>query len=261
MASRTSQHFWHVRRCSLFGQLDNDQLDQLERTSRIRTFARGDTIYLPSEASQAVFFLTKGRVRLSSATAEGKLAILGFIEPGEVFGELALVEPGPREERAEAMAESTIVLLSGESLQHLMQQSSHVSLQITKLMGFRRRQLERRLRGLLFRSNKTKLIMLIQDLLDQYGLLEQYGLNGQVKPTLTPKKLSGIKLSHQDLASLIGATRESVTHILGELQRKGIVQCGRQKILVYDLQALQLESEESEMRRIRDAKTTAETPP
>ena len=190
------------------------------------------------------------------------MAILGFVHPGEVFGELALLENGPREERAEAVVKSTIVMLSGSSLQQLMNHSASLTLGVSRLMGLRRRQAERRLRNLLFCSNRTRLIHLLYDLLEQQGLLHQYETPDQpccdgqqnapekqppraiqrtspsFRRPVNPAKLEGIQLSHQDLASLIGSTRESVTHLLGQLQLEGIVQCGRQKIIVRDLAGL-----------------------
>lgn len=271
------QQFWHIRRCSLFEQLQPAQLELLEQNARMREFNRGESVYLPLQAADSVFLLCKGRVRMTSTTPEGKLAILGFIQPGEVFGELALLEDGPREERAEAVVKSTIVMLSGRSLQQLMNHSASLTMGVSKLMGLRRRQAERRLRSLLFCSNRTRLIALLYDLLEQQGLLHQYespdhrgteprypershasqsfdngasiGGNGREKNSantlaaianrpMNPAKLKGIQLSHQDLASLIGSTRESVTHLLGQLQMEGIVQCGRQKIIVRDLAGL-----------------------
>lgn len=237
------RQFWHIHRCSLLEQLDDEQLGRLERTARVREFSRGQVVYLPSDAANSVFFLSKGRVRLSSTTPEGKLAILGFIEPGEVFGELALIDSGLREERAEALVQSTIVMLSGESLEQLMEQSAGLTLKVTKLMGLRRRQVERRLRSLLFRSNKTRLVILLLELLDQYGLLDQYRDPTHQARLINPAKLEGIRISHQDLASLIGATRESVTHLLGDLQLRGIVQCGRQMVIVRDLKRLKSEAD------------------
>lgn len=221
-----AQAFWHVRRCSLFEQLDAVQLGRLERQSRVRNFPRGNSIYLPSDSSGCIYLLAEGRVRLSSTTPDGKLVILGFIESGEVFGELALVDDGHREERADAMTKTTVVMLTGDSMQQLMNQSAQLTLKVTKLIGLRRRRVERRLKNLLFRSNRDRLAMLLVDLLDQYGQPDPDG------------ELIGIKLSQQDLASLIGATRESVTHLLGDMQRAGIVLCSRQKIVVRDYQRL-----------------------
>ncbi|WP_186775453.1 Crp/Fnr family transcriptional regulator [Rubripirellula tenax] len=224
--------FWHIRRCSLFDHLDPSQWELLERGARLKSFAARECVYLPSDASRNVYFLHEGRIRLSSATPDGKLAILGFIEPGEVFGELALVDTGSRDERAESVTRSTVVMLSGESLADLMEKTASLTIRINRMMGLRRKRVERRLRGMLFRSNRERLTMLLVDLVEQYGIDDPDGIR------IT------IRLSHQDLASLIGATRESVSYLLGDLQAEGIIRYGRQWIVVRDKCRLETETDQ-----------------
>lgn len=216
---RMERH-WYIKRCRLFERLTPEQLAQLERQSRQKTFARGNSVYLPSDAAAGVLLVAEGRIRLSSLTPDGKQAILAFVEPGEVFGELALLDAGAREEYAEAVAASTVILLPGDLLQQFLMESPHFSLGITRLIGLRRRRVERRLKSLLFRSTRERLGSLLLELVEQYGR------------TVPEGTLIDLKLSHQDLASIIGATRESVTLLLGELQAEGLVVVSRQRVVV-----------------------------
>ena len=84
-----SERVWYIKECQLFSRLTDEQLARLERRGRMRAFPRNSTIYMPSDGSDGVFLLAEGRVRISSITPDGKQAILAFIEPGEIFGELA----------------------------------------------------------------------------------------------------------------------------------------------------------------------------
>lgn len=221
-----AQTFWHVRNCSLFQRLNDSQLETLEQKARIRKFPKGSSVYLPTDLSDGAFLLAEGRVRICSTTPDGKQSILAFVEPGEVFGELALVESGQREERAEAVLNSTVVLMPSEHLRDLMEQSAPLTLGVTKLIGLRRKRVERRLRSLLFRNNRDRLTHLLVELAEQYGNATSEGI-----------ELS-IKLSHQDLASIIGATRETVTTLLGEMQSEGLLRIKRQRLLILDLRKL-----------------------
>lgn len=160
---------WYIKNCRLFEQLTAEQLARLEQQARVRRYPKGTPIYLPSDAGSAVFLLAVGRVKLCSITSDGKQAILAFIEPGELFGELALLEESEREEHAEAMAASTLVLLPRESLEQLMNESPELALGVTKLIGLRRKRIERRLKSLLFHSNRDRLVHLLLDLASQYG--------------------------------------------------------------------------------------------
>lgn len=220
------QHLWYVRACSLFERLSSDQLSRLERRARMRDFSRDSTIFLPSDVADGVFLLAQGRVRICSNTADGKQAILAFIDPGEIFGELSLVHGGEREERAEAVIDSTVILLPGDELRKMLEESAPLALGVTKLIGLRRKRIERRLRNLLFRSNRDRLGHLLLELTEQYGKTVDEGV------------LLNFKLSHQDLASLIGVTRETVTTLLGEMQSEGLLLVSRQKVVIRNLRRL-----------------------
>lgn len=214
------ERHWYIKRCRLFERLSTAQLARLEGVSRQKAFPKGTSVYLPSDAAQGVLLVADGRIRLSSLTPDGKQAILAFVEPGELFGELALLDAGTREEYAEAVVNSTVILLPGDVLQDLLLESPAFSLGITRLIGLRRRRVERRLKSLLFRSTRERLGSLLLELVEQYGRPVPEGI------------LIDLKLSHQDLASIIGATRESVTLLLGEMHAEGQVQAGRQRVVV-----------------------------
>lgn len=221
-----SERFWILKRCALFERLTPEQLSRLEATARVRKYPRNSPIYLPGDQADGVLLLSEGRVRICDFTSDGKQAILAFIEPGELFGELAIVDSVPREERAEAITTSTVILFPGDSLRRLVEGIPELSLGITRLIGLRRRRIERRLKTLLFRSNRERLVHLLLDLAEQYGLRDADGIR------------LGIKLSHQDLANVIGSTRETVTITLGELQNEELVRIARQAIVITNVARL-----------------------
>ena len=220
--------FWHLKNCDLFERLTPEQTERLETRAKVREFKRGSLIYLPSDLSDSVLLLGTGRVKIYHITGEGKQAVLALVDPGELFGELGLFEPRgtPREEFAEAMEASRVILISLEDMHWLMESHPEVSLGVTKLIGLRRKRVERRLKSLLFRSNRDRLVHLLLELAEKYG-----------RPTVEGVVL-GIKLSHQDLASIIGSTRETVTVLLGELQHEGQLLIERRRIILTQFERL-----------------------
>ena len=213
--------YWFLKNCQLFSQLTNNDLDTLESRSRIRKFPAKTSVYLPVDQSDGLFVLVEGQVRICSLTPDGKQSILTFIEPGEVFGELALFQSGNREECAETVVKSTIVHIPTIAMQEVLQRSPQLALGITRVVGFRRQRIERRLKYLLFRSNRERLVHLLLELAEDFG-----------RPDAEGNVALGVRLSHQDLASVIGSTRESVTVILGQLQSEGLVSLGRRRIVI-----------------------------
>lgn len=220
------EKYWYLKNCELFEQLAPEQVESIEAHSRLRKFSRGEPIYLPADDADGVLLLASGRVRICGFTPEGKQSILSFIEPGEVFGELSVLESGPRDEFAEAVKASTVLLISASEMRRVIDEVPTVALRVTKLMGLRRKRVERRLKYLLFHSNRDRLVHLLLELAGQYGIVVTEGVD------------LGINLAHQDLAGMIGSTRETVTIVLGELQKAGLIKVGRQKILLKEIQKL-----------------------
>lgn len=224
------QKFWYLKRCDLFERLSPEQAARLETRARSRKVPRGGLVYLPSDRSDSLLVLAAGRIKIYHLTGDGKQAVLALIEPGEVFGELALFDPGPREEFAEAMEPSTVLLIPGDEVQRLMEEVSTVSLGVTRLLGLRRQRTERRLKSLLFRSNRERLIHLLLDLVERYGRATDEGIALE------------IRLSHQDLAGMIGSTRETVTVLLGELQAEGSLRIARRRVVLTRMDRLVAET-------------------
>jgi len=226
-----SDRIWFLKRCPLFERLTPAESHRLEANSTLRSFARRQIIYFPGEAGQTVLVLARGRVKIKSVTSDGRESILAFIDEGELFGELAILDAAPRGEFAEAVEPSQVLAVPRDDIVWLMERRPEVALHVTKLFGFRLRRVENRLRNILFRSNRERVVALLLELLDSHGQKDADGWEIQ------------LRLSHQDLANLIGATRETVTVTLGQLQRDGLIQVRRQRIRVLKRARLLAESD------------------
>ena len=140
------EHIWCIQKCRLFEQLSEADLRFLEQRSRVRVFPRNSSVYFPQEAADTVLVLVEGRVRLYSVTPDGKQAILALIEPGELFGELALVGSDVREEFAQTEVTSMIVAIPRDAMETVLLKNADLSLAVTKFVGLRQRRLARRLK-------------------------------------------------------------------------------------------------------------------
>jgi CRP-like cAMP-binding protein len=225
-AAPINETIWFLKRCDLFEKLTPSECQRLERRAAVRSLRRGEVVYFPGEPGSHVLLLAQGRVKIKAVLPDGKEMIFAFIEEGEVFGELALLDTEPRQEYAEAVEQSRVVALPREDVLWVMSQRSDVALSITKLLGLRRRRIENRLRNVLFRPVQERVAALLIELLDSYG---NYNA-GRWEISL--------RLSHQDLANLIGATRETVTGALGHLQHCGIIEVRRRRVTVLDRRRL-----------------------
>ncbi len=227
----TPAKIWYLKRCDLFEKLTPEQAEGIERRAVTRRFAKGEFIYVPGDPCQNVLVVVRGRVKIKGITPDGKEFILAFIDEGEIFGELALVDEAPRSEFAEAADPTELLAIPRDELFRLVESRPDLALQISKLVGLRRRRIESRLRNILFRNNRQRVAGVLLELLESHG--ERDG----------PCWLIRLKLSHQEIASLIGATRETVTIVLGQLQLDGLIRVRRRAITVVDRDGLSVEAE------------------
>jgi len=216
------QCFWHLRRCDLFSELSDESLAGIEKRCRARRFAARTPIYLPSEPADSVFLLTSGMAKICNLTNDGKQSILAFVEPGELFGELAVFEREKREEYVETVEASTVLMIATRELQDLVAQDHGAAISLTKMIGVRRHRIERRLKNLLFLSNRDRLVHLLLDLAEQFGIDGEQGVRLR------------LKLAHQEIANLMGSTRETVTILLGQMKEEGLIEIGRKRIVLLD---------------------------
>jgi CRP-like cAMP-binding protein len=228
-----SDNFWFIKKCNLFSHLSAADVSGLESRSRMRKLKRGEPVYLPHEDADGIILVAEGRVKICHTTPDGKQSILGFVDSGEIFGELSLVSDQPRNEYAETTEKTTLVLLPKRELMIVSQKYPSIGLGVSKLIGLRRQRVERRLRNLLFRSNRERIIHLLLELTEKYGKRVDDGVH------------LGIRLSHQDMASIIGSTRETVTVVLGQLQSEGLLTISRRRLTLTALEALAQEVKEA----------------
>lgn len=225
--------FWYIKNCNLFSQLSASDIADLEAQSKVRKLKKGDPVYLPSEQADGVLLVAQGRVKVCHVTPDGKQSILGFVDVGEIFGELSILGNERRDEYVEATEKTTLVLLPKEALSQVLRKYPELVLGVTKLIGLRRQRVEKRLRNLLFRSNRERVIHLLLELSEKYGQRTEAGI------TLN------IRLSHQEMASIIGSTRETVTVVLGQLQKESLLKIARRRVIILDLDRLAGEVNES----------------
>lgn len=228
-----ADQIWFLKNCDLFKRLSPEEIQRIESKSKFRKFERKSLIYLPADQNDAVLLLVSGRVKLYHITGEGKQTLLAIIDPGEIFGELALFNSGKKEEFAETMQPSSVIMIPGSEIQRLMEEHSTVSLGVTRLMGLRRWRIERRLKSLLFRSTRDRLVYLLLELAEKYGRRTTEGV------------LIATKISHQEMSSMIGSTRETVTNQLGELQLEGNLRVRRRQLILPDIARLATTIDES----------------
>ncbi len=218
--------YWFLKRINIFAQLSEPDMAAIERHVAHQQFKPREVIYFPEDEGDQVYFLKEGRVKITQMNEGGRKLTLTMLEPGEVFGEMALVEPSARENYAEALDQVWVCRIAREDFENPLKEIPHLALEITKLIGFRRRQLEMRLVDMVFKGVPQRLAALLVNLA---GDEPQRADQGIPVP---------FKLTHQEMANLVGSTRETVTTTLHHFREEGFIDLIKRRVIILDMPGL-----------------------
>jgi CRP-like cAMP-binding protein len=211
---------WYISTNKIFYDLPEKDKSEMASMMTMRNVKKKGFVYNEGDRADTLYILKEGRIKITHLAEDGRELTIDIIEPGDIFGELTLAGEEERETSAEALADSFICTISRKNFEAFLGMRPNLSLTITKWMGLRLRRIENRFENLIFQDVRTRLTTLLKDLAEKYGEDIEGG-----------RKIA-IKLSHQELANLIGATRETVTLELNNMKRRGdIVMEGREFVL------------------------------
>ncbi len=225
MAEKTN--IWFLEEVDLFEILCPSKTPNMEEKHPPNQFKKDDYIYFPDQPSSSIYMIAEGRVKIGSYIEDGKENIKAILGKGEIFGEMALAGEDIRTDFAQAMDNGTHICSMGiDDLQELMKDNQTLSLKIFKIMGFRLRKMERKITSLVFRDARTRIIEFLKDMAEEKG--QKVGFETMIKNHLT----------HKDIASLTGTSRQTVTTVLNELRESNIINFDRRRILIRDVAKL-----------------------
>jgi len=222
----TKRTLWYLKKIPLLAELGADVLARLADRVEQREVRRREVVYLPGDPGASLFFVNGGRVKISKVTCDGKALTLSYCGPSEIFGETCLVDGGARQEMAEAMENSMITELERSDFEKLLQIHPSLGFQMTQLLARRRLDLENKLEMLVFRDVTSKLAELLLNLAGEYGVDDSRGT------------LVALKITHQELANLIGSTRETVSLTLSQFKKKKLICTEGRKVIISDPESL-----------------------
>ena len=200
---------WYLKKINLFQEMTAEEMGKLDRMTKMESVRKKTPIFFPGDPSQQVYLLKEGRVKLSRISEEGREVTIALLEPGEIFGELEVLGDSPRDTLAEALDDSQICVVGKDLFLDMVRSKPDFSFRLTKLIGARMQKIESRVEDLVFKDVPSRLAHLLLELAKAYGRETPQGVRLQ------------IKITHQEIANLIGSIRETVSAILGEFKRDG----------------------------------------
>ncbi len=214
----------YLSETDLFQDLQARDLDEIERSTAMSSCTRGRVFFTPGETGEVLFILKSGRVNLYRMTPEGKKLVIATIEPGTVFGEMSLIGQGMSDSFAEAADDCTLCVMSRVDVERLLREHPAVSVRLLELLARRLQETQELLADVAYKSVPARIAA---------TLLRLSGEDGEA-----------VRLSHQDIAEMVGTYRETATRILNELRASELIELKRMRILVRDRQGLDAVAQE-----------------
>ncbi|WP_235921372.1 Crp/Fnr family transcriptional regulator [Lentzea tibetensis] len=205
---------------NFWSMLDESTRQAFRSVADVRNFRSGAVVINEGDRSGWVLVLTAGRVKVVSSTGGGHDAVLGVREPGDIIGEMSAVDGNPRSASVIAVEDVTALFLPAGRFTELMREPA-VSAALLKIISGRLRIASLRRAEYADRTTLVRVVALLIELVNRYGVQTADGW------------LITLRISQQEIAGLVSASREAVSRALRVLRDDGVLSTGRQKLVVH----------------------------
>jgi len=209
-----------LRKVPLFDTLDDDALEAISERVRRRRFRTGDIIFHKDDPGSTLHMLESGQVKVFVPTEDGKDMILAKLGPEQFFGELSLLDNKPRSASAQAADETVTLSLERADLFAFLREQPEIALRLLEVVATRLRQTDALLEDLAFLDIDGRLAKRLIQLGKTFGIPSPSGVT------------IDLRLTQEEIAGMIGATRESVAKRLGYYRRRGLISITNHRITI-----------------------------
>ncbi|CCH77861.1 putative transcriptional regulator with cyclic nucleotide-binding domain protein [Nostocoides japonicum T1-X7] len=215
-----------VRRAPLFAGVDDESAETLMSSMTRTHMERGDVLFHEGDRGDRLYVIAEGKIKLGRTSPDGRENLLAILGPGEMFGELSLFDPGPRTATATAIAETQLLGLGHEQLQEFLTSRPRVALTLLAALARRLRRTNESLADLVFTDVPGRVAKALLDLAKRFGRQTEDGI------------MVSHDLTQEELAQLVGASRETVNKALADFATRGWLKLEARAVLLQDVDRL-----------------------
>jgi CRP-like cAMP-binding protein len=219
-----------LRRVPIFSAVDENNLFKIATITSEKHYSKKNIIFHEGDYGDALYIIKNGRVKIAKIYLDGREKTLTILKSGDFFGEMSIFDDLPRSATAEAMDNETILLsINRKDFERLVIENPSIALRIMKDLTKRIRQINEQVQDLAFKDVHGRVASAIYNLLK----IEQESYKGNDK-----ESINYLKITHQELANIVGSSRETVTRALNRLQDEGVISISHQQITVINKEDL-----------------------
>lgn len=216
----------HVRGAPLFAALDDDAASALRASMVERRLTRGQVLFAEGEPGEKLYLIESGKIKLGQTAADGRESLIAVLGAGEMLGELSLFDPGPRTATAVALTNCKVLSLSHEALLPWLVGRPDMAVSLLASLARRLRRTNEALADLVFSDVPGRVAKALIDLGIKFGEQTADGL------------LVTHDLTQEELAQLVGASRETVNKALADFSQRGWIRIEQRSVTILDMDRL-----------------------
>ena len=217
----TGKETSYLKQVSFFEELAEEDIEALMAAAKRRTFRSGEVIFHRDDPGQVLYMITEGKVKICINSPDGQEISLAVLGKGEYFGEFALLDGLPRSADAVALERVECYTLQRSDFQNAIMKNPKIAIQILEALTKRLRQTDNMVEDLIFLDVYGRVAKKLLELGDAHGVKTENGTRIDVR------------LTQQELASMVGASRESVNKVLGYFTEKNYISTDKHRITLH----------------------------
>jgi CRP-like cAMP-binding protein len=211
----------------LFAALDAEAAAALRASMVESALGKGDVLFAEGEPGDRLYVVVEGKVKLGHTSTDGRESLLALMGPGDMFGELSLFDPGPRTATATALTDAVVLGLGHEALRPWLTGRPEVAEELLQALAQRLRRTNDAMADLVFSDVPGRVAKALLDLGERFGETRPEGL--YVEHDMT----------QEELAQLVGASRETVNKALADFAQRGWIKLESRSVTLTDVERLQ----------------------
>jgi CRP/FNR family transcriptional regulator, cyclic AMP receptor protein len=209
-----------LKQIPLFSGLKDCELEEINKLALSKKCSKDTIILLEDEEGDTLFILIKGKVKVTTFSESGKELIFSILGEGDFFGDMSLLDGKPRSATIISLEESELRMIRRSDFNNLIEKHPRIALKLLEELTSRLRRADERIESLALLDVTGRIAGVLLQLADYQGNKNQKNIQIKARPT------------HQELANMVGTTRETVTRVLKQLENKNYITIDGKDIII-----------------------------
>ena len=218
-----------LQQIPLFSSLNESELEAIDRVSITKIFPKEKIILLEDEEGDTLFIIINGKVKVTTYSESGKEVIFSILNAGDFFGEMSLLDGKPRSATVVSMEDAQIQLIRRTEFYRLLENHPRIALRLLEELASRLRKADERIESLSILDVTGRIAGILLQLAEDRGIINNSEVMIKSRPT------------HQELANMVGTTRETVTRVLKQLEDKSYIMMAGKDVTILNVEQFKSE--------------------